>query len=392
MKKILTIVFCLVLMPLCLYAFDTRGRTVEIGVMHVNFGFANNLFSAGNFFQNTMVMDLDDLKKGFKLNIDLGLTPLYFLYNKDNLWGFGLAFGFDVMGHMDISGNMLGFEEAKEAKSSITAVSFASTQFSGFFNYRRFKITVKPSLFYPIFYVDPNISYTYINTEAGTILDLNYDIRVFTAFSLDSNSSGGLTASPGIDFHLGVEYPLSEVLNLDLKHRMLNFKVGLDLINIPMLPAQLKNYAIMSGRIGGEDPIDIFNDGFDNLYNSEDTVYGTGKKTVLRPFKMLAWADWSPFEKTPVSFIPTLGFAINPLYDDSVSLEAGLKARYNFNNLFITSLGIGYHDRLWKNSLDMALNLRFFEFNFGFCLRSQDFIGSWAGNGFGINMGLKFGW
>ena len=107
---------------------------------------------------------------------------------------------------------------------------------------------------------------------------------------------------------------------------------------------------------------------------------------------MLIWADWHPFGSAPISFIPTLGFAINPLYEKSFSLETGLKTRLDLGNIFITTFGIGYHDRLWINSVDFILNFRAFEFNFGMDMRSPSFVKSWTGGGVGVNVGFKFGW
>jgi hypothetical protein len=53
---------------------------------------------------------------------------------------------------------------------------------------------------------------------------------------------------------------------------------------------------------------------------------------------------------------------------------------------------MGYEDRLWKNSIDFALNLRAFELDFGFDMRSQDFLKSWTAAGLDAFVGLKFGW
>jgi hypothetical protein len=86
------------------------------------------------------------------------------------------------------------------------------------------------------------------------------------------------------------------------------------------------------------------------------------------------------------------GFAISPIYNKPFSAEAGIKARIDLFNLLIFTAGTGYHDRLWKNGFDLALNCRAVEFNFGAALCSPSFAKSWSGGGFSINTGLKFGW
>jgi hypothetical protein len=170
--------------------------------------------------------------------------------------------------------------------------------------------------------------------------------------------------------------------------------LGMDFVNIPLVPSKMRDYMLMTGSIGGDKPLNFFgDDGMDmEDYASSDTEYGSdGNYSVRRPFKMLAWAAWRPFGIQLFSLLPTFGFSINPLYIEPFSLEAGLKARVDIMNIFIATAGVGYYDRLWRNSLDLALNFRVFEFNIGADLRSTDFDKSWKGGGFGVNAGVKFG-
>jgi len=419
MKKIfLLLIISFVVMPFCLYADDEfdesennffeddvefphdpngplriKNRAVEIGFLHTRFGFSNNFLTFGEIFSEKLVLDIDKLEDGLKINMDVGLTPFYFTYSKNNNWGFGLSFGVDAAGGVDISGNLLTFKEAVDDKSDVGGAAFAQIQFSGFFHIKKFKIKVKPSLYYPLFYVEPDFSYTYQNTTDGTIIDLKYKLRAYTPVSTEG-SSHSLSSVLGVDFFLGAEYPLSEVLGLSDKSSILNFDVGVDLINIPMVPAQMKNYMEISGRLGGDTPINLSEDGFDSFSTDTNDSSGEEKKYTLRPFKMLFWADWQPFKIKiiNISFIPILGFSISPLYSQPASFEGGIKARLDLSNLFIATFGIGYYDRIWKNSLDFALNFRAFEFDLGVDLRSSNFVKSWSGGGFGVNLGFKFGW
>jgi hypothetical protein len=108
---------------------------------------------------------------------------------------------------------------------------------------------------------------------------------------------------------------------------------------------------------------------------------------------MLFYAKYQPFEATPwFSLIPSLGFSLNPLFAQLGSVEGGLSARINLSNLFIATIGINYNDRRWKNSIDLILNLRAFELDFGISFQSFDFAKSFQGAGFGVAIGLKFGW
>jgi len=373
--------------------FRIKDRKVEIGFLHLNAGFSNNFLTTKMIFpkDGKMILDLEELRKGFRINIDAGLTPFYFTYNNNNLWGFGLTFAqIDMQGIFNLSGNMLSLSEVMNDKSDVSGAVFGTFQVPVFFHVDKFKVRVKPSFFYPVAYFKPNVSYS-LNTDTGLLLDINYDAKIFTPISLAENADFKLSSKVGLDFHLGAEYPLADVLGLTDMYSFLDFKVGVDIINLPMIRAQMKDYMRFSGQIGESESFDIFDYDWDNLVKSDDVEYGEDLVKILRPFKMLLWADWKPFEKVPVNFVPALGFALNPLYNKPASMEGGIKARFDLANLFITTFGIGYHDRMWKNSFDMALNLRFFELSLGVDMRSPSFGKSWTGGGFGANFGLKFG-
>ena len=373
--------------------FRIKDRRVEVGLANVSAGFANDFLTTSQIFnQDKLVIDLDELNKGFKINFDLGITPLYFNYTgKDKLWGYGLSINIDAIGALNLSGDMLSLNEASGEKSDVSGAVFVDLKTSSFFHVKKIKTKFKASLsmYYPALYVDPDISYTMNNSSDATKIDLDYNLWIYTPISTEEGASTALSSTPGFDIQLGAEYPLAEVLGLKERFGFLDFIVGVDFINIPIVPSSMKDYVKKSGRIGGGEPIDL--DNFENYIENNDDVYGSSRKVITRPFKMLAWADWKPFNAVPVSFIPTLGFAVNPLYNKPGSIEAGVKTRLDLANLFIATLGIGYHDRLWKNSVDLVLNFRFIEFNFGVDFRSQEFAKSWTGGGVCVNLGIKFG-
>jgi hypothetical protein len=107
---------------------------------------------------------------------------------------------------------------------------------------------------------------------------------------------------------------------------------------------------------------------------------------------MLFYAKYRPNESQIFSLIPSLGFSISRLYAQLGSIEGGLSARCDLSNIFITTIGINYNDRRWKNSIDFVLNLRVFEFDLGISFQSSDFVKSFQGAGLGVAVGFKFGW
>jgi hypothetical protein len=425
MKKIFFLLFIsFAIFPLCVYADDVHeksvseesaldeddsslsedkgpsrrhNRVVEVGFLNMNFGFGNSFLTFSEIFQKTLVINLDELESGFGANFGLFISPIHFNYNKDDQWGFGISTGVEAAGIIGLSGKMLTFSEASNEKSDVSGAAFAEAAFPVFFHVEKFKFKIKPSLYYTIMYVEPDISYTYKTTSGdtpATVLDLDFNIRIFTAAMFNElPDKFDLTATPGVDITIGAEYPLSAEIGLKDKHDFLDFDVGLDFVNIPLVPSVMKAYMEMTGRIGGKEPLDFLNGmDMDSFIEFSDITYHDGEKMLHRPFKMLAWADWRPFETKAVSFIPTLGFSVSPFYSQPVSLEAGIKARYDLLNTFIASFEIGYQDRIWKNGLDIALNFRAVEFDIGINLQSPDFVKSWSGGGLGLNIGFKFGW
>jgi hypothetical protein len=406
-----------------------QDRKFEIGLFNFGLGFSNNFMTTSEIFREKLEIDINNLSDSFNVNANFAFSPVYVSYNKDNIWGFGLTTGLDLIGIIDLSGNMLTFNEAEATKSDIGAAVFSEIKIHSFFTFLKFKFKVKPAMYYPILYAKPNnFSYTFKNKKNTdgideTFFNLGLDMQVYTAFPMDDDFDitdiidkiDKITARPGLDISIGVEYPLSEALDLIKKYDFLDFDVGVDFINIPVYPSYMEDYMRTIMNIGSDQPIDFFNGMFgedseeidmDNFYNYEFKDYGKEKRNVFRPFKVLISANWRPFDKPSLAdsdeplkikrewltFIPTIGFAINPLYFQPVSFEGGIKTRLNIVNFFIATLGIGYHDRFWKNSLDFALNFRIMEIDFGINMQSTRFSKSWTGGGFGAVFGLKFGW
>lgn len=409
--------------------FRVPPRTFEIGFLNFGLGFSNDFMTVSQFFKKKIVINLDKFSEGFNITGNLALNPVFFNFNRNNIWGFGVSTGLYIVGAVDLNGSMLTFHEAGSAESDIGAAVFSEVNVHGFFTYEKFKIKIKPAVYYPFLYASPDdFFYTFKNRKKDgvdkTYFNIGLDMRIYTAFPLEDDFDilgipGSLSAKPGVDISIGAEYPLSEVLGLTDKFDFLFFDVGVEFVNIPLRPAAMEDYTRMIVNIGSDEPIDFFNgmfeendaenseeDDMSNFYNYKYEEHGKGRRDIFRPFKMIISANWYPFEKHSLAdsdlspkekrdwltFTPTLGFAINPLYFQPFSVECGMKARYSFINFFIVSLDTGYHDRLFKNSLDFQLNFKVFEVDFGVNMQSAGFLKSWSGGGFGAAFGLKFGW
>jgi len=415
--------------------FRIPNRNVETGILNFNLGASNDYITALEYFREKVSLDIDKLSSGLNINANIFLSPVFFNYNKNDKWGYGLSTGLDIFGIAGFNGKMLTLQEAEAESSDIGAGVFAEVNVHGFLTVQKLKIKLKPAVYYPLLYAKPEkFSYTYVNkTENGideTFIKMELDTRVYTPFPLDNDydfkditnifgtikdAINGISARPGVDFSIRAEYPLSDVLGLTEKINFLDFDVGIDIINIPLYRSVMEDYIPITASLGSDEPIDIINDVLNGDTEDIDLDkyldYGIGdpgkeKINITRPFKILISANWRPFgspikkdsnesgklKREWLTFTPILGFSINPIYFKPFSFEGGIKTRFSFINFFIASLNIGYYDRLWKNSLDLALNLRLFEIDLGASLQSADFLKSWSGGGFGASFGLKFGW
>ena len=381
-----------------------KNRTFEISLANVSVNVTNDFITAKDFFQETAVINLDDFLNGFRLDIHLGIRPLSLNFNWKDKWGFGLDIAhIDVFGNMSLSENLMKIKEAKDDKFGIGGAAFADFAIPVFFHANDFRVKIRPAVYLPLFYTEPGIVFN----NSSTRLSVKYDMRIYSVINLNDvmNDTGSqqdtfsaenieniLKNNLGFDLGLGVEYPLYSWLDL-----------GVDIFNLPFAAARLNHYMRLHGEAffdsskidivdlieTGEIPDDAY--GFPEEFEPEYLYDSNGKK-LYRPFKMLFYANYRPFDSRILTLIPSLGFSISNLYAEIGSIEAGLAARCNLGNIFITTLGTGYLDRSWKHSLDFIFNFRAFELDIGVSVQSPDFVKSFQGAGAGVNFGIKLGW
>jgi len=416
--------------------FRIKNRTWELSIASFGFDFSNDFIAAGDIIEspfymlgnisdisqdpgliwkNPIVIDLDRFFDGFRFNFGASIKPFTFNFNWKDKWGFGLDIAhIDVTGNLSLSGNMVTFSEAVQDEFGVGGAVFVEVGVPVFFHYKDFKIRIRPAAYVPVVYTEPKISYTFVETATGTLFAVNYDMRFYSLVNLDGdmddilqnlidNSKDIPKNNMGYDFGLNIEYPW--FYNLD---------IGLDLVNIPVpfATAKLNHYMQLSGSVwmdtsnlnitdliveDEEGNTQSFDDLRGTVYDYPDDIepefkYDADGKKIYRPFAMVLYAHYRPFDSRFLTLIPSFGFSINYLYTKIAAVEGGLSARFDLANMFITTLGVNYNDRKWKNSLDFTMNLRAVEFNMGISLQSQDFARSWQGAGLGVNLGMKFGW
>lgn len=402
-----------------------KNRGFELSLLNLDINFSNSFVAAsdvihspsdmietGKFFKDSVSINMNDFFRGFTFLFGAVIEPLSLNLNWKDKWGFGLDIGhINVTGNLLLSGNLLSFNEVSDDKFGVGAAVFADVGVPVFFHYNNIKIKIRPSAFLPLVYTEPNVTYSYSQSGdpdgiVGVKLQADYDIRVYSVVDMEGLFNNDMDAvlrnlqdnawdiarnNLGYDISLGVEYPLYDYLD-----------IGVDITNIPLVMANLNHYMRFQGnaffdasKISIDDLIngkDLPKDAYDYPEDIKPVFDSDGSKKVYRPFTMLFYAKYRPFESQVFSLIPSLGFSLNPLYSQQLgSIEGGLSIRLDLANFFITTIGVNYNDRRWKNSIDFALNLRLFEIDFGVSFQSSDFVKSFQGAGLGVNVGLKLG-
>ena len=410
--------------------FRLRNRGFELSLANMNVGLSNDFFAAadfivekprllrnfsnlwndpGSFLRDEVVIGLDDLFAGFRVDYNAIIKPLSVNFNFKDMWGFGLDIAhIDVLGNLSLSGNMLTLKKADKEKFGAGAAVFVDFAVPVFFHVNDFKVKLRPAVFLPLVYTEPGIYYTY-NEDNGLYLKVEYDMRIYSAVEFPTGSDGNtdlgafefavndiwrvLNNNLGYDLGFGLEYPLYSWLD-----------VGVDIVNfpIPFLPAQLDYYLgfkdemvidtsalDLGALISGDEEFDLDDIYTPFAFNSPEPGYAL--KKFRRPFKMLFYGDYRPFDRHIISLHPSLGFSVSRLYPKKGAVEGGLNASLDLGNIFVTTFGIKYNDRKWINSVDLILNFKILELDIGLSMQSPKFKKSWQGAGVGVNFGLKLG-
>jgi len=424
-----------------------NNRTFELSLAQTSLNASNTFLAAADVFQNPfrilgnliaadsfaafrddttlyyrdlISINLDNFFHGFGLNLGLDLAPLSININIGDRWGFGLDIAHvRATGNLYLPENLLGLYEVTGQRLGAGAAVFAEFGVPVFFHTRErgVRVRIRPAAFVPLVFVRPGVTYSFGPSHEGGLLgqrlELSYDMQIFSIFNLsglagngDLDLMGDIIANPGgsarniaarnmgYDVSVGLEYSLTRRLS-----------VGVDLVNIPIpfFPATLHDYARLQGSVFIDtsfiDIEDLINNGRfpseaigvpDDMEPTLGTV--TRGHRIFRPFTMLFNANFRPFETDTLSLIPSLGFSVNSLYAQRAALEGGLSVRFDLANFFITTIGVNYNDRRWRNSLDFAFNFRVLELGIGISSQSPNFVQSFRGAGLGVNFGIKMGW
>ena len=410
-RYILLLIIGLAIIPFAFgqNSFRMPNRSFEIGLMDTSINLSNDFMPIFDFFQESIFIDLDALASGFKLGLGFGISPVSLNINT-RTWGFGLYTRVEATGSVSLAGEMLSLNLNNPGvyKSEASFALFAITGIDTYFFIQDFKVTLNPAVFLAIAYARPSITYRLDRPEDNSMIGVNVKANMdfYTAYPYDKlmNSMIGRmdfsgifspTAGLGFDFSVGIEYPISQATGLRDRSPLLDFDVGINLINVPILPSIARNRMNMEAEVDVNLPLDGFNFGdLSDILNMSESFRAIedGNADVERPFKVILWANWRPFGTQFLTLTPSLGFAISRhFYDNPFSLETGLDVTLDLINMLKIKAGINYQDRTWINSINVAFNLMILEIYAGAEFRSQNFLKSFGTAGVGLNVGLKLG-
>jgi len=378
--------------------FTFARQKFEIG-FDVGVGFDNDLIKARDVFTKDLVIDLEKLggdvrKAGFNFNLGI-LSGLFINIKNVNIgsgvWDFGFFSGADGDLHFNLPKSLFTLltegninERSFNGTISASGGVFANAGLSGSAKYGKLRIGVKPVLFAPLMVMPKSgIDYNLETTDEKISLTTSGQIAAYGIVA-DAMEGDSIQMSFGVDVSVEGEYELFSFLD-----------VGGSISRIPLAPVSMKNRVLIA--------MDDFNVDFkgEDLMEGKkpdvpdfeyDISYESANYKIFRPLRFDVYARYKPFEKIAFVVRPNLGFSVS-FNDKQAYFNAGAEAQIALlRNMFLFHVGTGIEESVWKQRAGFGFNVRAFELDLEGIFRSQSFPGSFSGQGFGLNLGLRFGW
>jgi hypothetical protein len=82
----------------------------------------------------------------------------------------------------------------------------------------------------------------------------------------------------------------------------------------------------------------------------------------------------------------------NSIYDTPVYLDFGITGELNLWDIVTIDVGTRLEDLVWKERAGLSLNFRVIELLAGITSQSQQFVRSFQGAGFAVDIGVRVGY
>ncbi len=371
---------------------DWPDRIVELGV-HAEAHVGNNYFPVTAFFNNPLVIDLNNMAStlgdsGLLLPTSVA-TRVYLTITPSKFVQGGLSWGTEVYGLTSVPGALISLLANGNGSSSSSTTSgtwdpqtlkgdvYTDLGVWAGVTWNKWHFIVRPAYYVPLLHIG-NINATYSITTSptgGTTATTQANIPVYGAFPLPNSSTsnyqplnhldiGQMLNDGGFDFSAEAEYSLFPWLS-----------VGGLLKNLPLVPGHLSQSSLLqtTQTVTTVDP--STNSGNPLLTTS---TYSWNSSTcsvsVIRPFEARAKAILYPFKDPWLSITPTLGIGVwnNPYLDGGLLVTADLRHWAYFQ------LNSDYQYGLWSQTFGMGFNVRLFELDLALGGTSTDFVKSFT--------------
>ncbi|MDR1972846.1 MAG: hypothetical protein LBQ46_13105 [Treponema sp.] len=378
-------------------------RIVEFG-FDLEGGYASNLIKLKDVFnfQKTLLIDLSSLGPGELFMGEKAAFSTYINVNVGKNLSFGLFTGAQIDAYQSASEDFTKFLRRGNAQTrSINggmeagASAFIDAGVKAQARIGKLRFMVAPAAFVPLLYVPPpDVNFSLVMTPTGMSLKGTAGIDIYSAFSMEklagddqAQDSSKLIPSPmPLGFDLGLEGVYTLLPSLDL---------GLNIAHIPLFPAELHSRMRQEVSMEGD---------WSNMYNSltqgdfdipeAETVqtFDDASFFAFRPLRIDFFADYRPMLVDMFVIRPHAGLSALTIFGyDTVCFNAGLEGRINLVNMLGFSIGTGYEEHVWKQSLGVRFNFRVIELDAKFALWGPDIISSFKAQGFGATLAVKMG-
>ena len=407
MKKILSIICALCIVTFAFAEIDPPHRYFEIGT-EVHVGVSNNWFSVPDFFQETLVVDLnkmaDNLSSGLTLDALLD-ARVNVAINGGKVFRMNIFAGAYGQGMVNISQEMLEFLANGNANTpnntitaklgtDINAYVEAGVRFQSII--QNLGICVTPTVFVPVAYVPQVVATGKVEPqEDGSMIATGKaDIKAYSVVPLNDPTNidiNALLKDVGVDFSIGAQYAILPSLD-----------VGLEVLHIPALAASLRNEAsfslnadykvnpVLDSATGGTD-----GKYFEGSYEMSEITYTTltEPKKIRRPIEAVLMTEWRPFGEW-FDVNGSAGYVFGENHNFKFAVGAGfhlLRMSKLGGHMLDFNIKSGYQDRIWTQQAELIWNLRAFELEFNVSSRSANFLSSFMGTGLGAGFALRVG-
>lgn len=409
MKKILSIICALCIVTFAFAEIDPPHRYFEIGT-EVHVGVSNNWFSVPDFFQETLVVDLnkmaDNLSSGLTLDALLD-ARVNVAINGGKVFRMNIFAGAYGQGMVNISQEMLEFLAngnantpnntiTAELGTDINAYVEAGVRFQSII--KNLGISVTPTVFVPVAYVPQVVATGKVEPqEDGSMIATGKaDIKAYSVVPLNDPTNidiNALLKDVGVDFSIGAQYAILPSLD-----------VGLEVLHIPALAASLRNEAsfslnadykvnpVLNSAMGDTDTDGKY---FEGSYEMSEITYTTltEPKKIRRPIEAVLMTEWRPFGEW-FDVNGSAGYVFGENHNFKFAVGAGfhlLRMSKLGGHMLDFNIKSGYQDRIWTQQAQLIWNLRALELEFNVSSRSANFLSSFMGTGLGAGFALRVG-